>query len=116
MTNSEFIKRFLTKETQKGVYCHLAIYNNELINYGTTIAYFKGKTLYVNVKKYSSSTTKIQNSIIAIANRIGMNYKEYEGEKCTYWNYGYCGAPTRTMADIREWERLDKRLEEYRKA
>lgn len=116
MTNYEFIKEFLTKEKTKGVYCHLAIYNGELINYSTTIAKWDGQKLYINTRKYSRSTTKIQNDLICIANRLGIAYEEYQGENCTYWNFGYVGAQNRTMKDIREWEQLDKRLEEYRKA
>ena len=88
MTNQELIREFKNGAV-KGVASHLYIKGDELINYSTTIAYRKDGKFYLNAKKYSPSTSKIQSycrSILDIE-------EEYEGEPCYLWNAGYMGAP-----------------------
>lgn len=52
--------------------------NGELINYYTRIAYFKDGDLYLNITKYSQTTSVNQNKLIALANKYGINVIKYE--------------------------------------
>ena len=75
MNNENVIKKFLKKEQAKtplrniinGYYIYkgrtLWTRENELINYNTRIAYIEDNTLYINVKKYSITTNKIQSKL-----------------------------------------------------
>ena len=90
MTNENVIREFKRGAT-KGMACHLYIKGNELINYSTVLAFRdENGGFHVNTRKYSSTTSKIQNYILSIlADEI---VEKYEGESCYYWNYGYVGA------------------------
>lgn len=52
----------------------------ELINYNTTIAYHKDDKLYLNVRKYSSTTSHIQSKLRRLAEERNFQIVEYEGE------------------------------------
>lgn len=52
--------------------------NGELINYYTKIAYFKNDTLYLNISKYSSTTSRNQNTLLYYANYYSVNVIKYE--------------------------------------
>lgn len=90
MNNENVIKKFLKKEQAKtplrniinGYYIYkgrtLWVRDNELINYNTRIAYIEDNTLYVNVKKYSSTTSKIQSKLKQLASLTSYNIIEYQ--------------------------------------
>lgn len=94
MSNENVIKNFLNREhakTQKrsiinGYYTYegRTLYtrenkdNFELINYNTRIAYIIDNDLYLNVKKYSSTTSKIQTKIKTLAKYYNYNIIEYQ--------------------------------------
>ena len=90
MSNKNVIKKFLEKEQAKtplrtiinGYYSYkgrtLWTRENELINYNTRIAYIKDNTLYINVKKYSSTTSKIQSKIKQLGKEYNYNIVEYQ--------------------------------------
>ena len=76
MTNIEVIKRFLNKEaghtplrTTLNGYEEMTLKSNglELINYSTRIAYYQDNALYINIKKYSRTTSKIQSQLKELA-------------------------------------------------
>ena len=50
----------------------------ELINYSTRIAYHQNNKLYINISKYSRTTSKIQSQLKELAS--GFEIVEYEGE------------------------------------
>lgn len=102
MNNTDFIKKYIKGDTKGGVYCHLGFKDNILINYSTVICTIdrKNKKAKVNSKKYSISTTKIQNTLIRILNQYGYNIEEYEGESANWWNFGYTGAERVTKEDL----------------
>ena len=87
MNNIEVIKRFLNKQpghtptriTMNG-YKEMTLKTNglELINYSTRIAYHQDNKLYINISKYSSTTSKIQSKLKELAS--GFEIVEYEGE------------------------------------
>ena len=90
MSNENVIKNFLEKKQAKtplrdiinGYYCYkgrtLWTRDNELINYSTRIAYIEDNTLYINVKKYSSTTSKIQSKIKYLGKEYNYNIVEYQ--------------------------------------
>lgn len=90
MKNENVIKKFLEgeqaqtplRDIQHGYYTYkgrtLYTRDNELINYSTRIAYIEDNTLYINTKKYSSTTSKIQNSIKLLAQNTNYNIVEYQ--------------------------------------
>lgn len=90
MSNENVIKNFLEKKQAKtqlrtiinGYYSYkgrtLWTRENELINYNTRIAYIKDNTLYINVKKYSSTTSKIQSKIKLLGKEYNYNIVEYQ--------------------------------------
>ena len=54
----------------------------ELINYSTRIAYKENGKLYINISKYSATTSKIQSKLRFIAKDFYMDNEivEYEGK------------------------------------
>lgn len=90
MTNENVIKKFLKKEKARtslrtivnDYYSYkgrtLWTRENELINYNTRIAYIKDNTLYINVKKYSSTTSHIQSKLKQLASLTSYNIIEYQ--------------------------------------
>lgn len=87
MNNIEVIKRFLNKRpghtplrmTMDG-YKEMTLKTNglELINYSTRIAYHQDNKLYINISKYSRTTSKIQSQLKELAS--GFEIVEYEEE------------------------------------
>ena len=90
MSNENVIKTFLEKKQAKtplrtivnGYYSYkgrtLWTRDNELINYNTRIAYIEDNNLYINVKKYSSTTSKIQSKIKLLGKEYNYNIIEYQ--------------------------------------
>ena len=78
----EFIKDFLNDDTNTKSSNLKTFINDDiinLVNYNTIIAYKKinDKTIYLNIKKYSQTTTKNQNLIKRLATQKGYIIKEY---------------------------------------
>lgn len=90
MKNENVIRKFLEgeqaktplREINKYYYSYkgrtLYTRDNELINYNTRIAYIEDNTLYINVKKYSSTTSTIQNKIKLLGKEYNYNIIEYQ--------------------------------------
>ena len=84
MNNIEVIKRFLNKQpghtptriTMNG-YKEQTLKTNglELINYSTRIGYHQDNKLYINISKYSRTTSKIQSQLKELAS--GFEIVEY---------------------------------------
>lgn len=51
-----------------------------LINYATRIAKREGNIVYLNIKKYSVTTSKIQNKIRSLVEAYSLQLVEVEGE------------------------------------
>lgn len=90
MKNENVIKKFLEKEQAKtplrtivnSYYSYkgrtLWTRENELLNYNTRIAYIEDNTLYINVKKYSNTTSHIQSKIKYLGKEYNYNIIEYQ--------------------------------------
>lgn len=91
MNNKEVILAFLngknahtpTREITNGCYTYkgqtLHTHNNTLVNYSTNIAKIEDNKLYINIKKYSRTTSNIQSMIRSLANNF--NYEVILVEK-----------------------------------
>ena len=93
MSNETVIRRFLehqkghtaTRNITNGVYTYqgqtLATDGLKLVNYSTVIArHIRANVVEINVKKYSVTTTKIQNKLIGLAKEYGYDVVEVIGE------------------------------------
>lgn len=90
MNNEKVIKKFLEKEQAQtqlrdiinGYYTYkgrtLYTIDNKLVNYNTIIAYIDNNTLYINTKKYSSTTSRIQNKLKYLASLTNYDIVEYQ--------------------------------------
>ena len=84
MTIEQLIKNFNQGATHgKASGGRVRIEGDELINYDTTIAIRTEEGIKLNCRKYSKTTTKLQNWIRYYCNII----EEYEGEEATIY---YC--------------------------
>lgn len=103
MTNNDFIREYIRGERSAAAYCHLGYCGNILINYSTALCEINRAehTAVVNVRKYSTTTSKIQNRLLYELEAAGFQIEKVEGEPARYWNYGYMGAPNLTTADVR---------------
>jgi hypothetical protein len=89
MSNEKVILAFLegkkahtpTRDICDGVFIYkgqtLQTDGEKLINYSTKIAYKKDGVVYLNVKKYSQTTSKIQSLISYLAGQKNMIVVEY---------------------------------------
>lgn len=104
MTNRELISQYIKGNKRAGATNHLGFIGNELVNYSTTICVIDraNKCARVNKRKYSTTTSKIQNMLAYELNIAGYEVEEYQGEPCHYWNWGYQGAENVTIKDVAE--------------
>lgn len=65
MRNIEVIKQFLNKSSGNSDNRNLISTGDKLINYNTCIAEWNNDSIMVNMTKYSSSTSRIQNMLIS---------------------------------------------------
>ena len=91
MDNETVIKEFLSgrqaktplRNIRNGYYSYkgrtLYTDENNLINYKTTIATLKGNKLYLNITKYSNTTSHIQSKIRRLAESMGLEIVEVKG-------------------------------------
>lgn len=102
MTNNDFIREFIRSPKNAGACNHLGYHGNVLINYSTELCEINrtNKTAVVNVRKYSSTTSKIQSRLLYELEAAGYEIERVEGEPAYIWNYGYMGAPNLTVADV----------------
>lgn len=89
MSNEKVILAFLNKKAAhtptrdiiNGVFMYkgqtLKTNGLELINYSTRIAYHENGKLYLNTRKYSSTTSHIQSKLRRLATECGFDIVEY---------------------------------------
>ena len=92
MSNEKVIKEFLNGNQAKtqlrqilnGCYTYegrtLWTKDNILVNYRTNMARLEGNKLYLNIKKYSVTTSKIQSMIRRLATSQGLEVIEVQEE------------------------------------
>lgn len=104
MTNKEIIKEFLRGGREYNAVNHLAYYGDALVNYSTVILTVDRENRFAkfNVRKYSSTTSRIQSLIRQELERADYTWEEYDGEPCRFWwNLGYQGAEPIRVRDVK---------------
>ena len=77
-TNSEVIQAFFNHTPLSSHNGNLKTTKTTLINYSTIIAYYENNTYYINISKYSRTTSKIQTLIKRYLQGHNIeNYTEY---------------------------------------
>ena len=104
MTNYDFIKEFVKGEKDYNANGHLIYFNNELVNYSTTLCIIDRaqKTAKLNTRKYSRTTSKIQSLIRSALEYYYFTIEDYYGETAKWWNCGYMGAENWTRKEAQE--------------
>lgn len=82
MKNEQVMKDFICRRNSRTL--NLRSNGDELINYDTVIAYFKDGICFVNTRKYSSSTSTIQNKLKKILSNNHIQTREYESTEQFY--------------------------------
>ena len=102
MTNYDCIIDFVTGKKTYGAVNHIGYQLNKLWNYSTVLCEIdrENKTARVNARKYSRTTSKIQDLIRSALINNGFEIVNYIGESANYWNYGYMGAARYTKSDF----------------
>jgi hypothetical protein len=77
MRNIEVIKQFLNKSSGNSDNGNVISTGDRLINYNTCLAEWNNDSIMINVTKYSSSTSRIQNMLISTF-RIGHKVVQIE--------------------------------------
>lgn len=92
MTNYDFLEQYVTKHNGKHVNRQNYYIDGTLTTYSTDICFLDAVKLVakVNNRKYSTTTSKLVSQLVNILTRHGYKIEYFNGESCTYWNYGYC--------------------------
>lgn len=91
MKNIELIREFINATRSGNAVNHIAYYGDVLVNYSTILAKLDRAQLvaHFNTRKYSATTSRIQNQLRAELEAAGYNIEEYDGEPCAFrWDVG----------------------------
>lgn len=78
--NEEVIRAFLSGFPAKSHNENLRTDGYDLVNYSTVIAIRDGNEVILNRRKYSVTTSRIQNMVRRLAQEMGFTVKEVDGE------------------------------------
>ena len=96
MRNNEFLEQYVDGYYTQGAHGRMAYKDGRLISYRTTICDIdrRHKKAVVNVKKYSSTTSRMQNYLLVLPEANGYEIVKYEGEDAYIWD----------RFDARDWK------------
>lgn len=105
MTNREAISAYVNGTMKRGAVNHIGWNHDRFINYSTELCHIdrEAGTALLNIRKYSSTTSRIQSYLRRALEAAGFTITEVEGEPAYIWNYGYQGAERVTMDDVYRW-------------
>ena len=88
MTNKEFLQRYVDGMYVEGAYGRMAYKNGRIISYETPICDINrvNKTADVNIRKYSATTSRMQNNLLAILKDAGYSITTYDGPGAYMWD------------------------------
>ena len=103
MTNDGLMSLFIEGTKRYGAVNHLGFTDSKLWNYSTVICEIdrENRRAKLNVRRYSTATSKIQGMLKYMLIRHGYSIEEVQGEPCNYWNNGYMGAPKWTPKEFK---------------
>lgn len=102
MRNIDIIMDYVEGKKEYGAVNHIGYTLNRIWNYSTLMCEIdrKENKAYLNIRKYSRTTTKIQNMIRDTLTKYGFEIVEVMGAAANYWNFGYMGAETWKKSDF----------------
>ena len=105
MTNKEAIRAYVNGTMKRGAVNHIGWNNDRFINYSTELCAIdrESHAALLNVRKYSSTTSRIQSYLRSALEAAGFAITEVEGESAYIWNDGYMGAENVKMSDVYAW-------------
>lgn len=88
MRNREFLQQYVDGMYVEGAYGRMAYKNGRIISYETPICDINrvNKTADVNIRKYSATTSRMQNNLLAILKDAGYTITTYEGQDAYIWD------------------------------
>lgn len=88
MKNNDFLKRYVEGYYVEGEHGRMAYKNGRLISYSTPICDIdrRNKKAVVNVRKYSSTTSRMQNYLLHLLEINGYEIERYEGDDADMWD------------------------------
>lgn len=88
MRNRDFLEQYVEGNIVKAAHGRMAYKDGRLISYNTVICDIDRyhKTARVNVRKYSSTTSRMQGQLLAILSRENYEVEEYVGEEAYIWD------------------------------
>lgn len=95
MTNEQIMNDYISGTRTVYGANHLLIDGNVLFNYSTAICEIdrEAKKARLNVRKYSTTTSKIQSRLHSLLHQAGFEIEESEDFRFGgWWNFGYQGA------------------------
>ena len=102
MRNNDFIKAYVDGYRTEGAHGRMAYKDGRLISYRTVICDInrREKTAYFNTKKYSATTSRLQNTLLTMLEADGYTVEKYEGEEAYIWDYQDARYRTVTVDDV----------------
>lgn len=88
MRNNDFIQQYVDGNIVEGAHGRMAYKNGRLISYNTVICdiHRSTKVAYVNTHKYSSTTSRMQNTLMAILKQNDYAVFTYDGADAYIWD------------------------------
>ena len=91
MRNKEFLERFVTGERVQRAHGMMSYTSDgRLFSYDTVICNINRvtKEANVNVRKYSATTSRMQNTLLALLQEAGYTVHTYEGDDAYIYDFG----------------------------
>ena len=89
MTNYDFLEQYVKEHNGKHVNRQNYYIDGELTTYSTTICKIIGEIAYLNTRKYSTTTSKLQSTLKGLLTAHGYKVEEYNGDYAYMWNGGW---------------------------
>lgn len=103
MTTYDFLMQYVKEHNGKHINRQNFYIDGELTTYSTTICRIDGKNAYLNIHKYSRTTSKLQSQLKALLIENDYTIIEYDGEPAFMWNYGYCSSDNKwSVKELKE--------------
>lgn len=89
MTNYDFLEQYVKEHNGKHVNRQNYYIDGELTTYSTTICKIIGETAFLNTRKYSRTTSKLQSMLKGLLTAHGYKVEEYNGDDAYMWCGGW---------------------------
>lgn len=88
MKNNDFLRQYVVGDYVQGAHGRMAYKDGRLISYSTPICDIdrRNKKAVVNVRKYSSTTSRMQNYLLHFLEVNGYEIERYEGADAYMWD------------------------------